>query len=321
MEREILRWLAESFPAAPPVELGIGDDAAVVRFSGERTRAVLTTDAIVDGVHFDLQRHAWEQVGRKSIAVNLSDLAAKGARPVAVLVTLVLPRSTTLPQVQALYAGIREICDQFQTQIIGGDTNVGPGPLVISTTAIGTLTTGQTGWRLSGARPNDAILVSGDLGGSILGKHLEFQPRCALANYLAQHYPIHAATDISDGLVIDLDKLCRASGVGAELQLGDIPVSWAARNAGADPLAALDRALYDGEDFELLLTCDPATAAQILDDPQLPTPLTQIGWLQPKRGIRGRRPANSGRTFGAGERAEEDVIELPIRGYRHGESA
>lgn len=307
MEREILRWLADEFPAAPPVELGIGDDAAIVRFSPDADRAVFTTDAVVDGVHFDLRLHAWEQVGRKAIAVNLSDLAAMGARPVAVLISLVLPRETTLPQVQALYAGIRGICREHQTQVIGGDTNVGPGPLVVATTAVGTLPHNQSAWRLKGAHCGDAVLVSGDLGGSLQGKHLDFQPRCALADYLAQRYPIHAATDISDGLVMDLDKLCRASQLGAELQLGDIPIAWAARQPDASPQAALEHALYDGEDFELLLLCDPATAERILHDPLLPTPLTRIGVCEREPGIRGRN-------------ADGEPQKLPIRGYSHGAS-
>jgi thiamine-monophosphate kinase len=202
---------------------------------------------------------------------------------------------------------MKRICDRFHVQIIGGDTNSTPGPLVINVTAVGVLEDDDQPWLLSGAQVGDAILVSGVLGGSLFGRHLGFDPRCDLAMYLADNYFVHAATDISDGLIIDLAKICSASGVGATLDLNQVPVSEAARAHSADSQAALQRALYDGEDYELIIVSSPNQVAQMVEDLNLPTRLTAIGRITARLGIYGLE----------GDGREH---ELEIRGYEHGVS-
>lgn len=301
MERQIIEWLQGNFPPRPPVFVGIGDDAACIEF-GSRP-LIITTDAIVDGVHFQTSKHSWRNIGHKAVAVNLSDLAAMGAVPIAIVVALVLPRETQLEQVQELYAGIRSLCDRWGVAIAGGDTNVANGPLAVSITAVGVPLEGRRPWLVSGAEVGDSILVSGSFGGSILGKHLTFEPRCDLARHVARQYEIHAATDVSDGLLFNLSVIARASACGALLALDSIPVSQdAAKMSDGQP--ALDHALYDGEDYELILVANGEQAARMLEDSRMPTRLTQIGRIDSGDGIRASQSDGSERP-------------LPIRGYSH----
>ncbi len=154
MEHKIIEWLQQRFPAKPPVCLGIGDDAAVMRTDAQRI--VVTTDAIIDQVHFDSTHDSWEQIGHKAIGVNLSDIAAMGARAIAVVVTLALPNSTSLNDVKSLYAGMKRLCDRFGVQIAGGDTNFTQAVLMVSVTAIGQLEDGDQPW-LRRARPSGRL--------------------------------------------------------------------------------------------------------------------------------------------------------------------
>jgi thiamine-monophosphate kinase len=309
MERQILAWLRATFRPRPPLLIGIGDDAAVLRPSGEGL--VLTSDAVVDGVHFETARHDWSGIGHKSIAVNFSDLAAMGATPVCVLVTLILPARTTLSDVQRLYAGIEPLCARWGASIAGGDTNFYSGPLAIAVTAVGELPREESAWRLDRAQAGDAILVSGSFGGSILGKHLNFEPRCDLAQALAGRFPVHAATDVSDGLALNLNAILTASGCGAELDLNSVPIAPAARElAEREPASgsAVEHALYDGEDFELILTVGSNAAEEILADQALARNLTRIGRVTAERGL-WAVPEDGSRYL------------LPIRGYSHGPAA
>lgn len=284
MEREFHRWLKEQSQqssTAPHVQLGIGDDAAILRgvIDGLTIPGiVVTTDGLAEGTHFDLARDSLALVGRKMIAVNFSDLAAMGAAPIAAVINLNLPRSFSLQQAQDLFQGARKIADQFQTPIVGGDTNRWDGPLVVSATLLGIdLATPRKRepWLISGARPNDLILASGSFGGSILGKHLNFEPRLELARYLVQNYEIHAATDVSDSLSLDLALMARASGeqrgrsepLGFELRIDKIPISEDAVRLSAESKASpLHHALADGEDFELVLAIDPIEYRRMQND-------------------------------------------------------
>ena len=289
MEREIITWLKSIFPGQPPLLVGIGDDAAVLEIGF--SRLVVTTDAIVDGVHFETADHSWQRIGHKSVAVNLSDLAAMGATPLAIVIALVLPIGTTIEQVRQLYVGISEICERWQVSIAGGDTNFSTGPLTISATAMGVLRADQQPWLCCGAQVGDAILVSGSFGGSILTKHLDFEPRCDLARDIGNRFAVHAATDVSDGLLFNLGVILRASDCGADLDLSAIPISAAAHqlaSAAADHQSALWHALYDGEDFELILVVDREQANVIMADPRLANQLTRIGTVTESLGIRGR---------------------------------
>ena len=278
MEREFLRRLLPRLPGHPRLLLGPGDDAALLALAKENA-CVVTTDMLMDGVDFELARHNPQRIGRKSLAVNLSDLAAMAARPVGAVISLALPRSGGESLALQLYDGLIPLAEEYETAIAGGDTNSWDGPLVISITAIGEVVPGQE-WRRSGARPGDEILVTGSFGGSILGKHFDFTPRVREALLLAERYEIQAAMDISDGLSLDLSRLCEASGCGAVLDLSQIPIAPAAHELSAqnpDGVAPLDHALSDGEDFELILAVAPAVAEKILAIQPLGVSLTRIG--------------------------------------------
>lgn len=286
MELEFVRWLRERACPTPGIEVGIGDDAAVLTLSREQS-TVVSTDMLMDGVDFRLAEVSPRRVGRKALAVNLSDLAAMAAIPHAALVSLAVPRKLELEWLQEFYVGLEALAAEFDTTLVGGDTNSWDGPLVINVTVLGS-TTSRGPLLRRGARPGDAILVTGTLGGSILGHHLEFTPRVREALELHRHYELHAGMDISDGLTLDLSRLCEESGCGAELELARIPVSAAATQWAEqrrDGLSPLEHALQDGEDFELLLAVPAAEAERLLVEQPLAVPLTRIGAILAEPGL------------------------------------
>jgi thiamine-monophosphate kinase len=248
-ERDLTRRLARWFGGNRGLLVGIGDDAAVVRMPG-RT-AVVCCDPVVEGVHF-APATPWAAVGRKAVNRNLSDLAAMGAVADWLLVSLVLPRRAAAQRVWSLLAGIRAAARASACTVVGGDTAVASGPLVVTVTAIGHLP-GRALLR-SGARPGDTLHVTGPLGGSLAGHHLRFRPALREGVWLARQRAVHAALDVSDGLLLDLQTMLAASGgLGAELELAALPVRRAAsRRAGGDRARAERMALRDGEDHVLL---------------------------------------------------------------------
>lgn len=290
MESEFIHWLRRRLPPHPQLLLGPGDDAAVLRLAADAA-CVVTTDTLTDGVDFILGRDDPRRIGRKALAVNLSDLAAMAARPVAALVSLVLPRANAdtaaLDLAVELFEGLLPLAEEFQVAIAGGDTNTWPGSLVIGVTAIGE-TTAHGPLCRGGARPGDVILVTGQFGGSLLGKQFDFVPRVAAALLLHERYQIHAATDVSDGLTLDLSHICAESRCGATVELSRIPVSAAAeeltRQLG-DGRSPLDHALADGEDFELILAVPPDESDRLLADQPLPVPLSRIGTFTVEPGL------------------------------------
>lgn len=303
METEFLAWLAERLPPHPCLKMGPGDDAAVLDL-GNRPECVVTVDLLTDGVDFRLGETSLERIGRKALAVNLSDLAAMAARPLAAVVALALPRAGALETAIGLYQGMLPLAERFQTAIAGGDTNTWDGPLAIAITLIGQ-TTERGILRRDGARPGDAIVVSGDFGGSILGKQFDFEPRVNEALLLSERHKLHAGMDVSDGLSLDLSRLCHASRCGAVLDLAAIPIAAAAHEvASGDRSLALDRALSDGEDFELLLALAMPDARRLIEEQPLDVPLTIIGEFVAEPGLWQLLPG--------GERRE-----LIARGYLH----
>lgn len=305
MEAEFLTWLRAQLPSHPHLRLGIGDDAAILELASG-ARCVVTSDMLNDGVDFVWDQCDGRLVGRKSLAVNLSDLAAMAARPLAAVVSLALPRRNALTVGQQLYQGLLPLAAEFGVAIAGGDTGTWDGPLAISITAIGQLT--ERGPLLrSGARPGDAIIVTGSFGGSILGRHFRFTPRVREALLLNDRYRLHAATDVSDGLSLDLSHITQESDCGALLDAAALPIADDARRlAAADGgrTTSLEHALGDGEDFELILAVPPEEAGRLLREQPLDVPLTRIGtftaepglWIEESGGQ--RRP-------------------LPPRGYEH----
>jgi thiamine-monophosphate kinase len=182
--------------------------------------------------------------------------------PVAAVVSVALPRDGGRALAEQLYLGLREIADEFQTAIVGGDTNSWDGPLVISVTVIGEVT-GRGPVRRSGARPGDWLLVTGPLGGSIRGKHLTFTPRVREALQLHEIADLRAMIDISDGLAADVNHICEESGCGAVLHADQIPISADALEM-KDSKPPLDHALSDGEDFELVFAVSEEDARRLL---------------------------------------------------------
>ncbi|MBL9163569.1 MAG: thiamine-phosphate kinase [Planctomycetaceae bacterium] len=289
MELEIVRWLSENLPPHPLLRIGIGDDAAVLRWPTEGD-LVVTTDAVTDEVDFVLAETDPRLVGHKALGVNLSDLAAMAAEPLAAVVSLVLPRKGCGGRdgkqlAIELYRGMLPLAEQFNVAIAGGDTNSWDGPLAISITALGRATVHGPLTR-SGARPGDYVLVTGALGGSILGRHLRVEPRVREALLLNERYELSAGMDISDGLALDASRLAAASGCGVALRLDQIPISAdALRLAACDRATPLEHALGDGEDFELLLTASPKVAEQIVREQPIGVPVTIIGECVTQAGL------------------------------------
>ena len=286
MESDFIRWLRQRLPSKPCLTLKPGDDAAVLALANGAS-CVVTTDLLTDQVDFVLAEVEPRRIGHKALGVNLSALAAMAARPVAAVVALALPRCGAGELAISLYEGLLPLAERFGLAIAGGDTNTWDGPLVISVTAIGELTDRGPLTR-SGAQPSDRILVTGTLGGSILGRHLDVEPRIDEALRLMGQYELHAGIDISDGLSTDLGHLTEESCCGAIVESARVPVSDAAKALAAsttDGRTPLEHALHDGEDFELLLAVPPAAADRILRDKTLGVPITEIGQFVAERGL------------------------------------
>jgi thiamine-monophosphate kinase len=305
MELDFIRWLVQRVSAQSAGACLIGDDAAVLPREQFRD-CVVATDLLADGVHFRLSEVGPEVVGRKALAVNLSDLAAMAAKPRAAFVSLLLPEGSAAEIARRLLEGMFPLADQFQVQIAGGDTNVWRGPLVINVAVVGDADPNRV-WRRSGVRPGDALVVTGRLGGSILRHHLDFVPRIAASQYLLAHYDVHAAIDLSDGLSLDAWRLAAASRCAIELDEDAVPISEdAARLAQISPQqgTAWERAMNDGEDFELLLAVSEAESRKLMLDENLGLPCSLIG-----RAVRG---AGLWLRSSAGE-----LREIEPRGYEH----
>jgi thiamine-monophosphate kinase len=270
-----IEWLRRLTPADPRTLIGPGDDTAALRLT-PGAPCLVTTDMLLDGSCFRLAEAGPRQVGRKAMAVNLSDIAAMAGRPVAAVASVGLPRQGGRALAEELYHGLREVADTFHTALVGGDTNSWDGPLVISVTVLGEATS-RGPVRRSGARPGDWLLVTGPLGGSIHGKHLTFTPRVREALELHSLADLHAMIDISDGLAADLNHILEESRCGAVLRAESIPIADEASQLTADR-HLLDHALSDGEDFELLFAVAPDDARALLRTQPVPgVTLSHIG--------------------------------------------
>ncbi len=244
--------------ASGPLTEGIGDDAAIFDPT-PGCELIFTTDMILEGKHFRLRDATPYQIGRKALAVNLSDAAAMAAVPRYAVVALGAPGGLDLRFMQRLASGMNDLARRYGVRIVGGDTNASDR-LVVSVALIGEAPKGRS-VRRSGAKKGDVIFVTGKLGGSYRsGRHFTFTPRVKEALFLAEHFGLHAMMDLSDGLASDLHRLCEASRVGARLQAAAVPVSRAA--------TGLTAALTEGEDFELLFTLSPKDATRLARHPK-----------------------------------------------------
>ncbi len=285
MERELIAWIRQQVAAHPCLRLGLGDDAAVVELGGRP--CVVTVDLVTDHVDFELSEIDPRRAGRKALAVNLSDLAAMAARPLAAVVAVVLPRQGGMELAKALYQGMLPLAEKYNVAIAGGDTNSWDGPLAVSVTLLGS-PTGSGPLRRSGAQPGDQLVATGRFGGSLLGRHLDFEPRVGEAILLHERYELHAGIDVSDGLARDLGHLAAESACGAVLHSERIPVAADARRLAvklADGSTPLEHALKDGEDFELLLAVPPEEARRMAAEQPLGVPLAVIGEFVEEPGL------------------------------------
>ncbi|MDB6040585.1 MAG: Thiamine-monophosphate kinase [Verrucomicrobiales bacterium] len=289
-ELELIRQLTAKLPANEYSRVGAGDDCAVLDLGIPGSDLLFKTDAVVEGVHFSKSTPA-ELIGRKALGRCLSDIAAMGGKPVSVLVTLALPGSFEPKSIQTIYDGMASLAERYHVSITGGETTSNPERLLISVAAIGLVPKGKAILR-SGALPGDAIFVTGDLGGSIHGKHLEFEPRIREGEWLAREFKLHAMIDLSDGLASDLRHILDQSKVGADLHSDSIPISRMARlqaraeSSAKPPLLA---ALTDGEDFELAFTVVSRDAVPLLDAWKKEFPeirLSCVGRISNKTGLR-----------------------------------
>jgi thiamine-monophosphate kinase len=275
----------------PGVVMGIGDDAAVLSPSAGKVFLV-TTDLLLEGVHFRLEFTDPYRLGRKALAVNLSDIAACGGMPTAFLVSLATSPEAEVASVQALYKGMMEQAHLYGCSLIGGDTSKGK-ELLISITLIGEVEERNCVYR-SGARQGDGIFVTGQLGDAALGlkqlksgvkegylveRHLDPTPRVKEGGAIARLGLATAMIDISDGLIADLGHILQASGVGAQVYLPQLPLSAPFRERikqyYKNPYLL---ALAGGEDYELLFTASPGRQEAIKKlAADLGTPMTLIG--------------------------------------------
>lgn len=227
----------------------IGDDLARIGWNEEFV--LVGIDQILDGVHFDSASHSPFDIGKKAVNRNLSDCAAMACLPSAMVMSVALPDSIQPTFVERLFAGVRDAGERYDCPLVGGDTAVWRGQLLISVAVLGR-TEGIAPITRDGAKPGDRIYVTGPLGGSILGRHLTFDPKIRLARELASTCRIHAMMDISDGLSRDLPRLCESSNVGATVDLNLIPIHPDAQSM-IDQRSPIEHALHDGEDHELLV--------------------------------------------------------------------
>jgi len=341
-ETEFVRWLGRRWPQrGRGLELGIGDDAALIRLPAGRD-LVLTTDLSIEDVHFRLDLHPPRSVGHHALARSLSDLAAMGARPRFALLSLALRRGVTRSWITAFYDGLRALAQRFGVTLIGGDTAVVDTAATIDVIAIGEVERGHALLR-SGARPGDRIYVTGRVGLSALGlelllggarpavsalrsqikigsrrvgtrnaviedaltRHLHPEPRCAAGIALADRKLASAAIDVSDGFAADLARLCESSRCGAVIREADLPLPPAGLPLRPTALGRdpLDLGLHGGEDYELVFTVPAARAARV---PRKIGGVTirQVGEIQAGRRLSLRR-------------ADGRVIALDTRGYDH----
>jgi thiamine-monophosphate kinase len=265
-EFELIAKLTRGLPANESVVTGAGDDCAVMDLGLADQLILFKTDAVVEGFHFTRETPP-EKIGRKALARCLSDIAAMAGTPTAALVTIALPEKFDAEFVAKIYDGLNALAREHGVAIVGGETTTNPERILISISVLGTVSREKQILR-SGAKTGDAIFVTGELGGSLTEKHLDFEPRLAEARWLAEHFTIHAMIDLSDGLAGDLRHILNASGVGAEILKSAVPVSRAAKlrskqSSSAKP--AFAAALTDGEDFELLFTVASKDAVKLLD--------------------------------------------------------
>ncbi len=308
-EFQLIRALTGGFSLpGPHTHIGMGDDAAVLAHPSS-AHLVISTDLLVENIHFSKNTSSFFDLGYKAAVANLSDIAAMGAIPTYILVAVALPSHVRYGDWKDLYRGLSVPCKAHGVQLVGGDTSASRSSLFLAITILGQVKPGQALTRV-GAREGDIIYVSGSLGNSaagldylthhpsrgkisklrqpmkfLVGRHLQPTPRIALGRLLSSRRLASAALDLSDGLSGDIKHLCQQSRVGALIQEANLPISphliAYAFKMRVDPLSW---ALHGGEEYELLFTVSPKKQHRLeLAIKQLGIPATAIGVITPRR--------------------------------------
>lgn len=290
-------------PLAGPGALGLVDDVALID-GPEGEQYALTTDAIIEGIDY-FPEDPPGLVAQKLLRVNLSDLAAKGARPFGYLLTTVLPPARDEAWLEAFVGGLAADQAEYGIALLGGDSSSTPGPTMLSVTAVGRVAAGKAVLR-SGAQAGDAIFVSGTIGDAALGlaalkgeldeldaadrnflvdRYRRPQPRVILGQKLVGLAT--AMIDVSDGLVADLGHICQTSGLGASIYVADVPRSSAVQNALKRSKRGIAAVLGGGDDYELLFTACPSMSHRISDAMrEAGVPVSRLGEMEAGKGVR-----------------------------------
>ncbi len=302
-EDAIIRLISKAFECNDPrVIKAIGDDTSVTLLDADKDDCLLaTTDTLVEGVHFDTAYTPYRLIGRKSVSVSLSDIAAMGGTPLFLLTSITLPPGLEQREFELIYEGIREVTADEGVCLIGGNTTTSPGPITITTTLLGSASSREVVYR-SGASEGDDVYISGTVGdaaiglevlkekgraalegkyGSAIMRHLDPAPRSRAGRTLAKRGLVTAMTDVSDGLIRDASHIAEASGKGVQINAPRVPLSddfkEYSKEAGLGK-EALSKAFGGGEDYELLF-CAPETCAEKIEaaSKELGIDFTRIG--------------------------------------------
>jgi len=310
-ELSLIKRFRAAAPTHPWVKVGPGQDCAVLSWAADRALAY-KIDQVVEGTHFVLsgpEAAAPRRIGWKAMAKAVSDIAAAGCWPVAATVAVNLRKNLDDAFAMELFEGLSACCKRFNFALCGGDFTTSEQTLTLCVSLIGEGPQGGPAggaWTRAGAQPGDWLLVTGELGGSRGGKHLDFIPRLEESRRIRElaGAGVHACIDITDGLSRDAAHICEESACGLRLEEAALPVAVTARNTD-DGRSALEHVLGDGEDFELLLAVEPNAAQKLLAGWDHATPLRRIGTIE---------PAAVGRRIKRASGADEA---LPDLGYEH----
>ncbi|HRR95849.1 MAG TPA: thiamine-phosphate kinase [Candidatus Ratteibacteria bacterium] len=282
-EKEIIEFIRKSvITRSKNIIAGIGDDTAVVKYT-KNDYLLLTIDSIVENVHFKLNQATYYQIGKKAIAVNLSDIAAMGGIPLYILISIGLPEGEK-ETIGNLLNGFKYMAKRYKFEIIGGNltkSNI----LFIDVCAVGKVEKKYLKLR-NGAKEGDLIYVTGNLGASQIKKHLNIKPRIEESRFLVKNFPISAMIDISDGLSSDLITLSKESNVGFNIFLEKIPLSNEVKKISKTKEEEILHALNDGEDYELLFTI-PEKYKNNIPEKINKTKITLIGEITKDREYKG----------------------------------